>query len=118
MILNKIKLIKNKKFEKFFYKNIFLDIPCELIEGFKFHYYHRIRLPKSQNTFSAYSHFDNFNFKICFSEIIKNKKKVNILEHGGGLPHKGMNFDFEEKYIQKNMFGLKNIKIIKNNLKI
>ena len=87
LILNKIKLIKNKKFEKFFYKNIFLDIPCELIEGFKFHYYHRIRLPKSQNTFSAYSHFIILISKFV-SEIIKNKKKVNILEHVVDCPIK------------------------------
>ena len=100
-IINKKKSLKGLSFKNFFLENIAFDLPCEIIEGFKIHLKKRIKIPRSKNIYSSYSHFDNFNFKICFSELIQNNCKINILEHGGGLPHKGMNFEFEEKVYSK-----------------
>ena len=100
-VVKKTIRIKKNPFEKFFFENISFDLPCEILEGLKIHIKNRIKIPSCKNIYSTYSHFDNFNFKICFAELIQNNCKINVLEHGGGLPHRGINFDFEEKIYSK-----------------
>ena len=103
-ISNLVKKLKNndlKTFENFFYDQVSYDIPCELIEGLKIHIKYSIGFPKIKNIFTKFLHYNNLNFKIFASKILEKKGKLNILEHGGGIPWKSMNFFFEEKIFTK-----------------
>lgn len=94
---------KNKKrnFENYFYSRLFLDVPGEIIEGYNIHKNTRINLIKSHYTYSMYSHFDNYSFKLYLAERKIKKDKIICLEHGGSFPHYRMNFNFEENFFDK-----------------
>lgn len=99
--LQKLKKNNLKTFENFFYNQVAFDIPCELIEGLKINLSYSIDFSKFKNIFTSYLHYDNLNFKISASKFLAKKGKLNILEHGGGIPWKSMNFFFEEKIFTK-----------------
>ena len=100
-LICQLKNNNSKTFENFFYNQVAYDMPCELLEGFKIHLKFSISFPKSNQVFSKFLHFNNFNFKIFLSKFINKGLKINIIEHGGGLPWKRMNFSFEEKIFNK-----------------
>ena len=100
-LIAKLKNNNSKSFENFFYNQVAYDMPCEVIEGFKIHSNFSIGFPKSSEIFSKYLHYNNFSFKIFLSKVLNVGGKINIIEHGGGLPWKRMNFSFEEKIFNK-----------------
>lgn len=100
-LITKLKVNNFKTFENFFYDCIAYDIPCELVEGFDTHSKLSIGFPKIKNIFTTFLHYNDINFKIFISKVLEKKGKLNILEHGGGLPWKSMNFFFEEKIFTK-----------------
>ena len=100
-LISKKRNSNSKSFENFFYSQVAYDIPCEVIEGFKIHSNFSIGFPESKEIYSKYMHYNNFGFKIFLSKVLNAGCKINIIEHGGGLPWKGMNFSFEEKIFYK-----------------
>ncbi len=103
-IFNLIKKEKKnnlKSFENFFYDQVAYDLPCELIEGFHIHSKYSNSFPKVKKVFTNFLHYNDVNFKFFVSKFLEENGKVNIIEHGGGLPWKSMNFFFEEKIFTK-----------------
>tara|TARA_B100000886_G_C20408698_1_gene485993 strand:- start:864 stop:1964 length:1101 start_codon:yes stop_codon:yes gene_type:complete len=100
-LISKDRNSNSKSFENFFYSQVAYDLPCEVIEGFKIHSNFSIGFPESKEVYSKYMHYNNFSFKIFLSKVLNAGCKINIIEHGGGLPWKGMNFSFEEKIFYK-----------------
>ena len=111
-IISKFKKSNSKTFENFFYNQVAYDMPCELVEGFKIHSKFSISFPKSKEVF-----FQNFYIttilvsKIFLSNALRTGSKINIIEHGGGLPWKSMHFSFEEKIFNKKFTWAKKHKI-------
>lgn len=110
-IISKFKKSNSKTFENFFYNQVAYDMPCELVEGFKIHSKFSISFPKSKEVFSKFLHYNNFSFKIFLSNALRTGSKINIIEHGGGLPWKSMHFSFEEKIFNKKFTWAKKHKI-------
>ena len=92
---------KKKDFQNYFYSRFFLDIPSELIEGYKIHSDLGIKFIRSKNTYSMYSHFNDFSHKLYLAERKISKDQIISLEHGGSFPHYRMNFNFEENFFDK-----------------
>ena len=97
-ILKKKKIQKKTNFEKFVYQFIFDDMPTSYMENFIAYHNKSTNLPIKKAILTMHSSQWNDYFKIYLSEAKKNKSKIIISDHGGGLLPK---YDPLDKFHEK-----------------
>jgi len=107
------KLDDQKNFEKYLSQNIFNFIPMSYLENFK-SYQEKVSKFKFEGNkiISRGAHFSNDLYKLWCSHQIEKGKKHYISFHGGGVPLKDLNFEYEYKIANKILI---HSKIVKNN---
>ena len=117
IISKKITKKKTNPFEFYLFNNIINFIPMSYLENFK-EYQNKISKLKffGSNIISRGAHFDNDLYKHwCMNQLQKGKKHY-ISFHGGGMPIKYLNFEYEYKIAKKiivhnNIFNKNQIKL-------
>ena len=110
------KIKEKNSFMKFLYENIHIDLPLNYLENFEFLRQKSEKISnKSKMIFSMHSWNYNDFFKIFLAHsILKNKSKLVISDHGGGLD-KGLNL---LNSVYHNRVSYKKISWKKNNSRL